>query len=158
MSGRRLGKNLLTLLQHCSGAVMCPACLCGGNPAGQMLCADRVPIVSARFKVRWPRVFPIPGTILSALRRHVANSFKISNDVIVARPHLLELFWLRRDQSMALRCRGAGAVECGNGSWTERNGGRHPPHLGPLEQPNAVASTPSRNSLNASVSSACISA
>ena len=27
---RRLGKNLLTLLQHWSGAVMCPACLCGG--------------------------------------------------------------------------------------------------------------------------------
>src|SRR5262245_44634358 len=30
MCGRRLGKNFLTLLQHWSGAVMCPACLCGG--------------------------------------------------------------------------------------------------------------------------------
>jgi DNA-binding transcriptional LysR family regulator len=29
MCGRRLGKNFLTLLQHWSGAVMCPACLCG---------------------------------------------------------------------------------------------------------------------------------
>src|SRR5262245_14377087 len=28
--GRRLGKNFLTLLQHWSGAVTCPACLCGG--------------------------------------------------------------------------------------------------------------------------------
>src|ERR1035441_655201 len=29
MCGRRLGKNFLSLLQHWSGAVMCPACLCG---------------------------------------------------------------------------------------------------------------------------------
>jgi hypothetical protein len=29
MCGRRPGKNFLTLLQHWSGAVMCPACLCG---------------------------------------------------------------------------------------------------------------------------------
>jgi hypothetical protein len=34
MCGRRLGKNFLTLLQHWSGAVMCPACLCGGEAAG----------------------------------------------------------------------------------------------------------------------------
>jgi len=27
--GRRLGKNFLTVLQHWSGAVTCPACLCG---------------------------------------------------------------------------------------------------------------------------------
>jgi hypothetical protein len=33
MCGRRLGKNFLTLLQHRSGAVMCPACLCGGEAA-----------------------------------------------------------------------------------------------------------------------------
>jgi hypothetical protein len=32
--GRRLGKNFLTQLQHWSGAVMCPACLCGGEAAG----------------------------------------------------------------------------------------------------------------------------
>jgi hypothetical protein len=31
---RRLGKNFLTLLQHWSGAVMCPGCLCGGEAAG----------------------------------------------------------------------------------------------------------------------------
>ena len=53
MCGRRLGKNFLTLLQHWSGAVMCPACLCGRVwPLALMLCADRVPIVSAHFKVR----------------------------------------------------------------------------------------------------------
>src|SRR5262249_43267008 len=34
MCGRRLGKNFLTLLQHWSGAVMCPACSCGGQAAG----------------------------------------------------------------------------------------------------------------------------
>jgi hypothetical protein len=34
MCGRRLGKNFLTLLQHWSGAVMCPACLCGDEAAG----------------------------------------------------------------------------------------------------------------------------
>ena len=34
MCGRRLGKNFLTLLQHWSGAVMCPACLCGREAAG----------------------------------------------------------------------------------------------------------------------------
>src|SRR5262249_5175126 len=34
MCGRRLGKNFLTLLQHWSGAVMCPACLCGDDPNG----------------------------------------------------------------------------------------------------------------------------
>src|SRR5262249_48155188 len=34
MCGRRLGKNFLTLLQHWSGAVMCPTCLCGGQAAG----------------------------------------------------------------------------------------------------------------------------
>jgi len=27
--GRRPGKNFLTLLQHWSGAVTCPACWCG---------------------------------------------------------------------------------------------------------------------------------
>ena len=53
MCGRRLGKNFLTLLQHWSGAVMCPACLCGRVwPLALMLCADRVPIVSTHFKVR----------------------------------------------------------------------------------------------------------
>jgi hypothetical protein len=31
---RRLGKNFLTFVQHWSGAVMCPACLCGGEAAG----------------------------------------------------------------------------------------------------------------------------
>src|SRR5881392_907866 len=31
---RRLGKNFLTQLQHWSGAVMCPACLCGREAAG----------------------------------------------------------------------------------------------------------------------------
>src|SRR5262249_46152294 len=34
MCGRRLGKNFLTSVQHWSGAVMCPACLCGGEAAG----------------------------------------------------------------------------------------------------------------------------
>ncbi|HEY6384005.1 MAG TPA: hypothetical protein VIY07_19635, partial [Pseudolabrys sp.] len=34
MCGRRLGKNFLTQLQHWSGAVMCPACLCGSEAAG----------------------------------------------------------------------------------------------------------------------------
>src|SRR6516165_10061712 len=34
MCGRRLGENFLTLLQHWSGAVMCPACLYGGEAAG----------------------------------------------------------------------------------------------------------------------------
>jgi hypothetical protein len=29
-----LGKNFLTFVQHWSGAVMCPACLCGGEAAG----------------------------------------------------------------------------------------------------------------------------
>jgi hypothetical protein len=29
MCGRRHGKHFLTLMQHWSGAVMCPACLCG---------------------------------------------------------------------------------------------------------------------------------
>ncbi|MFZ0147393.1 MAG: hypothetical protein WBG18_12335 [Xanthobacteraceae bacterium] len=32
LCGRRLGENFL--LQHWSGAVMCPACLCGGEAAG----------------------------------------------------------------------------------------------------------------------------
>src|SRR5215510_11724879 len=32
MCGRRLGKNFLTL----PGAVMCPACLCGGEAAGPL--------------------------------------------------------------------------------------------------------------------------
>jgi hypothetical protein len=31
---RRLGKNFLTFVQHWSGVVMCPACLCGGEAAG----------------------------------------------------------------------------------------------------------------------------
>jgi len=34
MCGRRLGKNFLTLLQRWSGAVMCPAWLCGTMAAG----------------------------------------------------------------------------------------------------------------------------
>src|SRR6516225_437804 len=37
------------------------------------------------------RALPIPGSTLSALRRHVlANSFKTSNTVVVAWPHLLK--------------------------------------------------------------------
>jgi len=31
---RRLSKNFPTFVQHWSGAVMCPACLCGGEAAG----------------------------------------------------------------------------------------------------------------------------
>jgi len=40
-------------------------------PLALMLCADRVPIVSTHSKMRRPkRVLPIPGTTVSALRRH----------------------------------------------------------------------------------------
>jgi hypothetical protein len=58
------------------------------------------------------RVLPIPGSTLSALRRHaLANSFKTSNAVVVAWSHLLDSLWFGRNQSIALRCRGAGAVQ-----------------------------------------------
>src|SRR5919204_4835330 len=51
MCGRRLiDKSFLTLMQHWSGAVMCPACLCGGEAAGHNALRGRVPIVSAHFK------------------------------------------------------------------------------------------------------------
>ena len=51
-----------------------------------MLCAeDRVPIKNTHLKCADPkRVLPIPGTTVSALRRHaLANSFKTSNAVVV---------------------------------------------------------------------------
>src|SRR5262249_5759258 len=49
-----------------------------GKPLALMLCADRVPIKTTHFKVRWPkRVLPIPGTTVSALRRHALANWCI---------------------------------------------------------------------------------
>jgi hypothetical protein len=56
MCGRRLiDKSFFTLMQHWSGAVMCPACWCGADgrwPLALMLCADKVPIESTHSKMR----------------------------------------------------------------------------------------------------------
>src|SRR5262249_38665638 len=104
-----------SFLRYCSiGRVRsCGRPVCAAvKPLAIMLFADRVPIVNTHSKMRRPkRVLPIPGSTLSALRHHVlANSFKTSNAVAVAWPHLLESLWLRCNQSIALRCRRAGAV------------------------------------------------
>jgi hypothetical protein len=55
----------------------------GPNALALMLCADRVPIVSTHSKMRRLKlVLPIPGTTLSALRRHaLADSVKTWSSV-----------------------------------------------------------------------------
>ena len=69
----------LTLLQHWSGAVMCPACLMRLVwTLALMLCADQVPIVSTHSKMRRPKpALPTPGTTVSALRRHALANFGV---------------------------------------------------------------------------------
>jgi hypothetical protein len=45
-------------------------------PLTLMLCADRVPSKTTHFRVRRPkRALPIPGTTVSALRRHALANF-----------------------------------------------------------------------------------
>jgi hypothetical protein len=87
------GQELSELLQHWSGAVMCPACLCGGEAAGHNALRGSGPNRKHAFKDALTHAgSPDPRIDLVALRRHVlANSFKTSNTVIVAWPHLLEL-------------------------------------------------------------------
>src|SRR5215475_11679445 len=82
-------QELSELLQHCR-VRSCVRPVCAAvKPLAIMLCADRVPIVSPHFKPK--RALPIPGSTLSALRRYVlADSFRTSNTVVVAWPHLLK--------------------------------------------------------------------
>src|SRR5262244_1355990 len=77
-----------------------------------MLFADRVPIVNTHSKMRRPkRVLPIPGSTLSALRRHVlANSFKLQTPSSFPGLTSLNRSGFDANQSIALRCRRVGAV------------------------------------------------
>jgi hypothetical protein len=57
MCGRHVGKDFLTLLQHCSGAVRCPTCLYGADGRwpecsariGAHLCAHYPELVQLAF-------------------------------------------------------------------------------------------------------------
>jgi hypothetical protein len=94
MCGRRLGKNFLTLLQHWSGAVMCPAYLCGGEAAGH----------NAQTGSPDPRIDLVcitsscPRQFLQGSTFHIDSGFTS----FVAR--------ISNATTIALRCRRAGAV------------------------------------------------
>jgi hypothetical protein len=58
-------------LQHWSGAVTCPACsLRQVWPLALMLCADGSQSKARTKSAMIQRVLPVPGTTVSALRRH----------------------------------------------------------------------------------------
>ena len=91
--GRRHGKNFLTLLQHWSGAVTCPACFCGGCAAGPNALR-----IGSQSKPRTLQCADPSGFSRSPERpflHYVVMSSPIpstSNAVVVAWPHLLKSF------------------------------------------------------------------
>src|SRR5262249_32141159 len=96
MCGRRLGKNFLTLLQHWSGAVMCPACLCGAQAAGPNAMRGPGPYQNNALQSPLtqtgspdPRIDRI--CIPSSCPRQFLENFKRH---LVAWHHLLESLWL----------------------------------------------------------------
>ena len=89
-------QELSELLQHWSGAVMCAACLCGGEAAGHNAMRGSGPNRKHAFKDALTHAgSPDPRIDLVCITSSVlANSFKTSNAVVVAWPHLLESLWL----------------------------------------------------------------
>jgi hypothetical protein len=123
-------QELSELLQHWSGAVMCPACLCGGEAI--MLCADRVPIESTHSKLTHAGSLPDPRIdlvcITSSCPRQFLQNFKTPSSL----PGLTSLS-SSFDTTSLYRCRRAGAVHsiknghggaryCANGWMTHRRG------------------------------------
>src|SRR5215469_9579346 len=104
--------HLSELLQHWSGAVMCPACLCGGEAAGHNALRGSGPNQKHAFKDALTQTgSPDPGSTLSALRRHVlANSFKLQTPSSFPGLTSLNRSGFDANQSIALRCRRVGAV------------------------------------------------
>src|SRR5881392_4069392 len=92
---RRLGKNFLTQLQHWSGAVMCPACLCGREAAGHNALRGSGPNQKHAFKDALTQTgCPDPRIDLVCITSSVlANSFKASAPrlAVVSPPWLLSL-------------------------------------------------------------------
>src|SRR5437764_4205771 len=102
-------QELSELLQHWSGAVMCPACLCGGEAAGHNALRGSGPNRKHAFKDALTHAgSPDPRIDLVITSSVLANSFKRHRRCL---SHLLESLWLTQPvYSTALRCRGAGAV------------------------------------------------
>src|SRR5215467_9529255 len=80
-------QELSELLQHWSGAVICPACLCGGEAAGHNAQRGSGPNQKHTFKDALTQTgSPDPRIDLVSLRlRALANSFKTSNAVSLPR-------------------------------------------------------------------------
>ena len=93
--GRRLGKNFLTSLQHWSGAVMCPACLCGREAAGHNALRGSGPNRKHAFKDALTHAgCPDPRIDLVCITSSVlANSFNFKRHRRCL-SHLLESLWL----------------------------------------------------------------
>jgi len=111
MCGRRLGKNFLTQLQHWSGAVMCPACLCGPEAAGHNAMRGSGPNQKHAFKDALTQAgSPDPRIdlvcITSSCPRQFLQSF--SSQVGSGFTSLVALAF--NPTSIALRYVGAGAV------------------------------------------------
>src|SRR5262249_2103363 len=110
---RRLGKNFLS----CCSIGRVRSCvrpvLCGGEAAGHNALRGSGPNQKHAFKdaLTQTRVLPIPGSTLSALRRHVlANSFKLQTPSSLPGLTSLNRSGFDANQSIALRCRRVGAV------------------------------------------------
>jgi len=103
-------QELSELLQHWSGAVMCPACLCGREAAGHNALRGSGPNQKHAFKDALTHTgCPDPRIDLVCITSSVlANSFNFKRHRRCL-SHLLESLCLTQAVT-ALRCRGAGAV------------------------------------------------
>src|SRR5262245_62989994 len=89
-------QELSELLQHWSGAVMCPACLCGGEAAGHNALRGSGPNQKHAFKDALTQTgSPDPRIDLVCITSSCPRQFRqTSNAVVVSWPHLLESLWL----------------------------------------------------------------
>jgi hypothetical protein len=95
-TGKPPWQELSELLQHWSGAVMCPACLCGGEAAGHNALRGSGPNQKHAFKDALTQAgSPDPRIDLVCITSSCPRQFfRTSNVVAVAWPHLLESLWL----------------------------------------------------------------
>ena len=111
MCGRRLGKNFLTLLQHWSGAVMCPACLCGGETAGHNAIRGSGPNQKHAFKDALTQAgSPDPRIDLVCITSSCPRQFRQSFSSYVGSGFTSLVALAFNATTIALRYRGAGAV------------------------------------------------
>ena len=104
-------QELSELLQHWSGAVMCPACLCDGEAAGHNAMRGSGPNRKHAFKDALTHAgCPDPRIDLVCITSSVLANPSTSNATVVACLTSLNRSGFDATKSIALRCRRAGAV------------------------------------------------